>query len=45
MILIKKESKDVISQKKMEGLLKLAEIIQWGRRQPVEFTKLIMGIE
>ena len=34
-----------ISQKKLEGYLKLAEIIQWGRKSPIHFCQRFMGIE
>jgi hypothetical protein len=40
-----KQSKNVLSQKRLEGLLKLSEIIQWGRRQPVAFVSRFFGIE
>jgi hypothetical protein len=42
---IVKENKNVISQKKMEGLLKLSEVIQWGRREPVHFIARFFGVE
>ena len=34
-----------LSQKKLEGYLKLAEIIQWGRKAPIKFCERFMGIE
>jgi hypothetical protein len=34
-----------ISQRKKEGLLKLARVIQWGRRHPVDFIHTFMGIQ
>nr|DAT84917.1 MAG TPA: Terminase large subunit [Caudoviricetes sp.] len=33
-----------LSQKKKEGLLKWADIIQWGRRSPSQFCELILGV-
>ena len=34
-----------MSERKKEGYLKLAEIIQWGRKYPVKFVDRFMGIE
>ena len=34
-----------ISQRKLEGYLKLAEIIQWGRKIPIKFCERFFGIE
>jgi len=34
-----------ISQKKIDGYLKLAEIIQWGRKSPIKFCERFLGIE
>jgi hypothetical protein len=34
-----------ISQRKLEGYLKLAEVIQWGRKYPVRFVDRFLGIE
>ena len=31
MLIINKQNKEVLSQKRKEGLMKLSEIIQWGR--------------
>lgn len=31
-------SKENLSQRKLEGYLRLAEIIQWGRKNPVGFV-------
>jgi len=45
MVIIKKQSKEVLSQKRMEGLLKLAEIIQWGRKNPLKFCHRFFAIE
>lgn len=38
-------SKDNLSQRKLEGYLKWAKIIQWGRSQPVQFTERFLGVE
>lgn len=38
-------SQSKISQRKLDGYLKLAEIIQWGRRNPVKFIERFMGLE
>lgn len=38
-------SHNKISQRKLDGYLKLAEIIQWGRRNPVKFIERFMGLE
>ena len=43
-IIIKKSEKE-ISQRKLEGYLKLAEVVQWGRRVPVKFCERFYGIE
>ncbi len=37
--------KQNMSQRKIDGYLKLAEIIQWGRAHPVKFIELFFGIE
>lgn len=34
-----------MSQRKIEGFLKLAEIIQWGRKNPVKFVERFFGME
>lgn len=34
-----------MSNIKLEGLKKLSEIIQWGRRQPIKFCERFFGIE
>lgn len=34
-----------MSARKIEGYLKLAEVIQWGRRNPVRFVERFFGIE
>lgn len=34
-----------ISQRKLDGYIKLAEIIQWGRKNPVKFIERFMGLE
>lgn len=38
-------SKNTISQRKLEGYIKLAEVIQWGRRNPVKFVERFLGLE
>ena len=40
-----RSSETQLSQKKLEGYLKLAEIIQWGRQAPIKFCERFMGIE
>jgi len=40
-----KRTKKEISQRQLEGYLKYAELIQWGRRNPVMFCEYMMGIE
>jgi hypothetical protein len=40
-----KETKKAISQKRMENYLKLAKIVNWGRRVPTKFAELIFGLE
>ena len=34
-----------ISQRKLEGYLKYAEILQWGRKNPIKFCEQFMGIQ
>ena len=34
-----------MSELKLEGLKKFSEIIQWGRKNPVKFAELILGVE
>ncbi|WP_299831248.1 terminase [uncultured Metabacillus sp.] len=34
-----------ISQRKLEGYLKLSEIIQWGRKNPIKFCEQFLGIQ
>lgn len=34
-----------LSQRKLDGYLKLAEIIQWGRKYPVRFVERFFGME
>jgi hypothetical protein len=34
-----------ISQRKLDGYIKLAEIIQWGRKNPVKFVERFFGME
>lgn len=38
-------SKQNLSQRKIDGYLKLAEIIQWGRKNPVKFVDRFFGME
>lgn len=40
-----KPSDKIISQRKMEGLQKLAEIKQWGLRNPTKFMERFIGVE
>ena len=40
-----KKNKHEISQRKREGLAKLAKIIQTGRKQPLWFVREFLGIE
>ena len=35
----------MMSQRKIDGYLKLAEIIQWGRKWPLRFIELVFGID
>ena len=35
----------MMSQRKIDGYLKLAEIIQWGRKWPLRFVELMFGID
>ncbi|PLR72306.1 terminase [Bacillus sp. UMB0728] len=34
-----------MSQRKIDGYLKLAEVIQWGRKNPVKFVERFFGME
>lgn len=34
-----------ISQRKLEGYFKLANVIQWGRKNPIKFCERFMGIQ
>ena len=38
-------NKGNLTQKKIEGYLKYSEIINWGRKNPVKFAELILGLE
>jgi hypothetical protein len=40
-----RSSETQLSQKKLEAYLRLAEIIQWGRKAPIKFCERFMGIE
>jgi len=35
----------MMSQRKIDGYLKLSEIIQWGRKWPLRFVELMFGID
>lgn len=39
------KNKNELSQRKKEELLKLAKIIQWGRRNVIDFVKIFLRIE
>lgn len=41
----RKDPQATLSQKQKENYLRLAEIIKWGRRYPVRFVELFLGIE
>ena len=43
--ILNKELESTLTQKKLEGYLKYNEIIQWGRKNPVKFAELILGVE
>jgi hypothetical protein len=45
MEIITKQSKSELSQRKLEGFIKLAEIVQYGRKNPVKFCERFYGIE
>lgn len=38
-------TKENLSQRKLESYLKWAEIIQWGRKNPVAFSEQFLGVE
>lgn len=40
-----RQSKVDLSQRKLEGYLKLSEIIQWGRMHPTKFCERFLGIK
>ena len=40
-----KPTEQIISQRKLEGLHKLAEIKQWGLRNPTKFMERFIGVE
>lgn len=44
MEIIVKETSMEMSQRQYEGLLKYAEIIQWGRENPISFCETVLGI-
>lgn len=37
--------RDMLSERRLEGYLKLAKIVQWGRKYPVRYVEHILGIE
>lgn len=37
--------KDMLSERRLEGYLKLAKIVQFGRKYPVRFVEEFLGIE
>ena len=40
-----KQSEAELSQKQLEGYLKLAEIVNWGRMHPTIYCERFFGIE
>lgn len=40
-----KQTEKEMSQRKLEGYLKLAKVVQWGRKAPVKFCERFYGIE
>ncbi len=40
-----KQSESELSQKQLEGYLKLAEIVNYGRQYPLRFCEKFFGIE
>ena len=40
-----KPTEEIISQRKLEGMQKLAEIKQWGLRNPTKFMERFIGVE
>jgi hypothetical protein len=38
-------TKQALSQRKIDGYLKLAEIIQWGRKNPIKFVERFLGLD
>jgi hypothetical protein len=38
-------SKQALSQRKIDGYLKLAEVIQWGRKNPIKFVERFLGLD
>jgi hypothetical protein len=40
-----KMTKEQLTQRKLEGYYKLAQLVQWGRRVPVKFAEIVFGIE
>ena len=42
--IISRDSELGLTQKKLEGLKKYSEIIQWGRRNPALFAETFIGV-
>lgn len=42
--IISRDSELGLTQKKLEGYKKYAEIIQWGRKNPAKFAETFLGI-
>ncbi|MDD2470087.1 MAG: hypothetical protein PHI22_04090 [Bacilli bacterium] len=40
-----KSTEKMMSERKREGYLKLAQVVQWGLKHPVKFVDLFFGIE
>lgn len=38
-------NKENLSQRKLESYLKWSEIVQWGRKNPVKFSEMFLGVE
>lgn len=42
--IISKDSELGLTQKKLEGYKKYSDIIQWGRKNPVQFSQEFLGV-
>lgn len=42
--IISKDTELGLTQKKLESYKKYSEIIQWGRRNPVKFSEIFLGV-